>query len=115
MGAAWLVFGGAVAPPRAGGGGDGGGGDGGGGGAAGGGDGGGGGGGAIVCVGLACMDSTVWVAAPPQPDSKCRARRSLSCGGGNAANSAVRARARAGVSFASLRSRKAATAELAYS
>ena len=45
--------------------------------------------GAIVCVGLACMDSTVWVAAPPQPDSKCRAQRSLSCGGGNAANSAV--------------------------
>ena len=81
MGAAWLVFGAAAAPPRVAGGGAGG--------RGGGGDGGGGGGGAIVCVGLACMDSTVWVAAPPQPDSKCRAQRSLSCGGGNAANSAV--------------------------
>ena len=52
---------------------------------------GGGGGGAIVCVGLTCMDSTVWVASQPVADTKVVAQRSLTCGGGNAANSAVAA------------------------
>ncbi|KAL1504262.1 hypothetical protein AB1Y20_010671 [Prymnesium parvum] len=47
--------------------------------------------GAIVCLGLACMDSTLWTAAFPEADSKNVAQRSLTCGGGNAANSAVAA------------------------
>ena len=37
------------------------------------------------------MDSTVWVASQPVADTKVVAQRSLTCGGGNAANSAVAA------------------------
>lgn len=46
---------------------------------------------AIVCLGLTCMDSTVWVDAPPMPDTKTVAQRSLTRGGGNAANASVAA------------------------
>ena len=46
-------------------------------------------GGAIVSVGLVCMDSTMWVAQQPAADSKSVASRSLTRGGGNAANSSV--------------------------
>ena len=47
--------------------------------------------GPVVCLGLVCTDSTMWVEAEPTPDTKCVARQSLTCGGGNAANSAVAA------------------------
>ena len=45
----------------------------------------------IISLGLTCMDSTVWVASQPAADTKSVAQRSLTCGGGNAANSAVAA------------------------
>ena len=50
-----------------------------------------GGGGVVVSVGLVCLDATVWVAAPPVADTKSVAERSLTCGGGNAANASVAA------------------------
>ena len=45
----------------------------------------------IVSVGLTCMDSTMWVGAHPVADTKSVAQRSMTCGGGNAANSMVAA------------------------
>ena len=47
--------------------------------------------GVIVSVGLTCIDTTMWVPAAPPVDSKTVAQRSLTAGGGNAANSAVAA------------------------
>lgn len=46
---------------------------------------------AIVAVGLTCIDSTMVVTQQPVPDTKSVAQRSLTCGGGNAANSAAAA------------------------
>lgn len=47
--------------------------------------------GCIVCLGLTCLDSTMWLPSHPAVDTKTVASRSLTTGGGNAANSAVAA------------------------
>jgi len=47
--------------------------------------------GSIVCLGIVCMDIIMRVSAHPTPDTKSVASQSYTCGGGNAANSAVAA------------------------